>query len=158
MTSNVGARLITEKKTIGFDAKDENSSMDYETIKKDVLNETRMAFKPEFLNRIDELIVFHKLSLNDLKQITDKMLEKVIERIKKQGLELEITEAAREIIIEKGIDYKYGARPLRRTIQSLVEDKVAETILEGELKEEKKIVLDGEDKEIFVSNWLKTKH
>lgn len=150
MTSNIGARLITEKKTIGFDNKDSDFEKDYESIKKDVLNETKMAFKPEFLNRIDELIVFHKLSLNDLKQITDRMLEKVIQRMKKQNIELEVTEMAREIILENGIDYKYGARPLRRTIQSLVEDQVAEKILESDFKEEQKIVLDEEDGKIVV--------
>ena len=151
MTSNVGARLITEKKTIGFDNnKEENFEKDYESIKKDVLNETKMAFKPEFLNRIDEVIVFHKLALSDLKQITDIMLQRVIERLRNQDIELEVTNAAREIIIQNGIDYKYGARPLRRTIQSLVEDKVAERILEGHFERGRKIVLDGEDEMIFV--------
>ncbi len=150
MTSNIGARLITEKKTIGFEANDENLERDYETIKRDVLNETKMAFKPEFLNRIDELIVFHKLTLNDLKQITDKMLEKVIQRMKKQEIELEVTDDARQVIIEKGIDYKYGARPLRRTIQNLVEDKVAEKILEGDFGKTRKIILDSENGEIGV--------
>ena len=145
MTSNIGARLITEKKTIGFDAKDENLNNNYETIKKDVLNETKIAFKPEFLNRIDELIVFHKLTKNDLKQITDIMLEKVKKRMKKQDIDLEIMESAKEIIIQNGTDYKYGARPLRRTIQSLVEDKVAERILEGDLKNGRKIVLHGKE-------------
>ncbi len=150
MTSNIGARLITEKKTIGFDAKDENLNNNYETIKKDVLNETKIAFKPEFLNRIDELIVFHKLTKNDLKQITDIMLEKVKKRMKKQDIDLEIMESAKEIIIQNGTDYKYGARPLRRTIQSLVEDKVAERILEGDLKNGRKIVLHGKEGKIFV--------
>lgn len=150
MTSNIGARLITEKKTIGFDAKEEDLEDNYERIKKDVLNETKMTFKPEFLNRIDDIIVFHKLSLNDLKQVTDIMLQKVIERMKKQDIELEITKQAREIITQNGTDYKYGARPLRRTIQSLVEDKIAERILEGNLGDKRKIILDGEEKEIVV--------
>jgi len=104
---------------------------DYQFIKNEVLAETRKIFKPEFLNRIDELIVFHKLTDENLREITDILLEKVIERIKKQGIEVEITENAKKIIIENGSDYKYGARPLRRTIQNLVEDKVAEKILEG---------------------------
>lgn len=148
MTSNVGARLIVEKKTIGFEAKEERLKNDDKTIKKEVIAETRKIFKPEFLNRIDELIVFHKLRLTDLKQITDLMLEKVIQRMKKQGIELEITESAREIVLQHGTDYQYGARPLRRTIQSLVEDAVAEKILEG--GKEQKIVLDGEEGEIRV--------
>lgn len=123
---------------------------DYQFIKNEVLAETRKIFKPEFLNRIDELIVFHKLTDENLREITDILLEKVIERIKKQGIEVEITENAKKIIIENGSDYKYGARPLRRTIQNLVEDKVAEKILEGNFEQDKKIILDGEKEEIFV--------
>lgn len=150
MTSNVGARLITEKKSIGFENKQEDKEKDYQLIKSEVLAETRKVFKPEFLNRIDELIVFHKLTDENLREITDILLEKVIERIKKQGIEVEITENAKKIIIENGSDYKYGARPLRRTIQNLVEDKVAEKILEGNFEQDKKIILDGEKEEIFV--------
>ena len=150
MTSNVGARLITEKKSIGFENKQEDEEKNYQLIKSEVLAETRKVFKPEFLNRIDELIVFHKLTDENLREITDILLEKVIERIKKQGIEVEITENAKKIIIENGSDYKYGARPLRRTIQNLVEDKVAEKILEGNFEQDKKIILDGEKEEIFV--------
>lgn len=150
MTSNVGARLITEKKSIGFENKQEEGERDYQLVKNEVLGETRKVFKPEFLNRIDELIVFHKLTDENLRKITDILLEKVIERIKKQGIEVEITENAKKIIIENGSDYKYGARPLRRTIQNLVEDKVAERILEGNFEQDKKIILDGEKEEIFV--------
>ncbi len=150
MTSNVGARLITEKKSIGFENKQEEGERDYQLVKNEVLGETRKVFKPEFLNRIDELIVFHKLTDENLREITDILLEKVIERIKKQGIEVEITENAKKIIIENGSDYKYGARPLRRTIQNLVEDKVAERILEGNFEQDKKIILDGEKEEIFV--------
>lgn len=150
MTSNVGARLITEKKSIGFENKQEEGERDYQLVKNEVLGETRKVFKPEFLNRIDELIVFHKLTDENLREITDILLEKVIERIKKQGIEVKITENAKKIIIENGSDYKYGARPLRRTIQNLVEDKVAEKILEGNFEQDKKIILDGEKEEIFV--------
>ena len=139
MTSNVGARLITEKNTIGFDNK---SEFDYQTIKNNVLTETKKFFKPEFLNRIDEVIVFHKLRQEDLKQITDIMLNKVIDRIKNQNIDLVITENVRDMITSKGTDYKYGARPLRRTIQNLVEDKITDKILSGELGEDNKIVLD----------------
>ncbi len=150
MTSNIGARLITEKKMIGFDAQEENFERDYEVIKKDVLNETRKVFKPEFLNRIDELIVFHKLTLKNLEEIADRMLEKVIQRMKKQEIELTITEQARNLIIKKGTDYQYGARPLRRTIQNLVEDTVAEKILAGDGNVEKEILLDAEEEKILV--------
>ncbi len=96
MTSNVGARLITEKKSIGFENKQEEGERDYQLVKNEVLGETRKVFKPEFLNRIDELIVFHKLTDENLREITDILLEKVIERIKKQGIEVEITENAKK--------------------------------------------------------------
>ncbi len=150
MTSNIGARWITEKKTIGFEAKGEKFDHDYENIKKEVIGETRRIFKPEFLNRIDELIVFHKLRQMDLEKITDFMLEKVIQRMKKQNIELEITPKARQMITQKGTDDRYGARPLRRTIQNLVEDKIAEKILEGESKQEGKMILEEEDGNIIV--------
>ncbi len=150
MTSNIGARLITEKKTIGFENKEENAQRDYEEIKKDVMNETKRAFKPEFLNRVDELIVFHKLNQQDLNQITDILLAKVMERMKKQGIILNVTNQARELIVKNGTDDKYGARPLRRMIQNMVEDPVAEKILEGNLDE--KIVVDSEDEKIIVKS------
>ena len=150
MTSNIGARLITEKKTIGFENKEENAKRDYEEIKKDVMNETKRAFKPEFLNRVDELIVFHKLNQQDLNQITDILLAKVMERMKKQGIILNVTNQARELIVKNGTDDKYGARPLRRMIQNMVEDPVAEKILEGNLGE--KIVVDSEDEKIIVKS------
>lgn len=145
MTSNVGARLITEKNTIGFDNKRE---IDYQTIKNNVMSETKRIFKPEFLNRIDEVIVFHKLNEENLKQITNIMLNKVIERIKKQNIDIEITNDVRELITKIGTDYRYGARPLRRTIQNLVEDKIADKILTGDLGENKKIVLDVFEDEV----------
>ena len=148
MTSNVGARLITEKKTIGFENQEENAQRDYDRIKKDVLQETKMVFKPEFLNRIDELIVFHKLTLNELEKIADKMLQKIGKRMREQGIELEITQGAKKLIVENGRDDKYGARPLRRTIQNMVEDRIAEKILEVNVKG--KILLDSENGKVVL--------
>ena len=148
MTSNIGARLITDKKNIGFENVENNSDRDYQTIKNDVLNEAKRNFKPEFLNRIDELIVFHKLTDEDLKKITDIMLKKVINRVQNQGLEIEITDEVKEVIIQNVNDYKYGARPLRRIIQKLVEDKIAETMLSGNVKD--KIILKMENGEVVV--------
>ena len=150
MTSNVGARLITEKKSIGFENYKNMPDQDYQNIKNDVLNETKRVFKPEFLNRIDELIVFHKLSEEDIQKITDIMLEKVIERMKKQNIEIEITDSAKKVIIKEGTDYKDGARPLRRSIQNLIEDKLAEEILKNGIYREKRIVLDEVDGKIEV--------
>ena len=147
MTSNIGARQITEKNIIGFDNR---SDFDYNTIKSNVLAETKKIFKPEFLNRIDEIIVFHKLNQEDINKITDIMLNKVIERIKKQNIELEITDKVRKMIAQIGTDNKYGARPLRRTIQNLVEDKIADKILLEDLNGNGKIVLDVFEGEVVV--------
>ena len=149
MTSNVGARLITDKKTLGFTSKtDENkeSIKEYEETKKDVMQELKREFRPEFINRIDEIIVFHKLTKDELRQIVDIMLKQVIKRMEKQNIKIEIEENVKDKIIEKGIDINYGARPLKRTIQSEIEDKIAEAILDGKIKQNKKakIVLDEE--------------
>lgn len=144
MTSNVGARLITDKNIIGFENK--NSGIrDYESIKSDVLKECKRVFKPELLNRIDEIIVFHQLGDNDLKQILEIMINKLKLRLKDKKIELELTESAKKYIIKVGSDYKYGARPLRRTVQNLVEDKLAEKILEYDNFENKKVIIDEKD-------------
>ena len=138
MTSNVGARLITEQKTLGFtNQKDENNSdggKEYEQNKKDVMIELKREFRPEFINRIDEIIVFHKLTDVEIKQIIDIMLKQVTDRIKEQGIGITIDNTVKELIAKTGIDKAYGARPLRRTIQSVLEDRLAENILDGNLK------------------------
>ena len=141
MTSNVGARLITDKKTLGFTSKrDENKedTKEYEETKKDVMQELKRQFRPEFINRIDEIIVFHKLTKEEMKQIVDIMLKQVIKRMEEQNIKIEIEESVKDKIIEKGIDINYGARPLKRTIQNEVEDKIAEAILDGNIKPNKK--------------------
>ena len=144
MTSNVGARLITDKKTLGFTSKQEENSeekKEYEAIKKDVMAELKRQFRPEFINRIDEIIVFHKLQKEEMKQIVDIMLKQVQKRMEKQNIQIEIDEKVKDLIIEKGTDTNYGARPLKRTIQNLVEDKIAEAILDGKVKPNKKAQL-----------------
>ena len=133
MTSNVGARLITDKKSLGF-VNENNTSKEHETIRKEIMGELKHTFRPEFINRIDEIIVFHKLEEKELAQIADIMLKQVIERIKEQNINIEIDETAKALVIKKGTDAVYGARPLRRAIQSNIEDKLAEEILEGNLK------------------------
>jgi len=135
MTSNVGAKLITEKKTLGFTSTlEDDSKKEYENIKKDVMGELKRSFKPEFINRIDEIIVFHKLNSEEISQITDIMIKKTIERLEEQNIKLKINQTAKELIIKKGTDEAYGARPLRRAIQTILEDKLAEEILDGNLK------------------------
>ena len=135
MTSNIGARLITDKKSLGFSKdNDENQGQkEYENTKKDVMTELRRTFRPEFVNRIDEIIVFHKLTEEELNKIVEIMLEQIKKRIAEKNIKLEIDKKAKDLVIKKGTDTKYGARPLRRAIQTLIEDKLAEEILEGNL-------------------------
>lgn len=150
MTSNLGARLITGggSKSLGFAALDDDNAeaeRDYAKIKEDVMGELKKAFKPEFLNRIDEIIVFHKLTRDNIKEIAGKMLGGIKERLAGNGITTEITEAAVEKIAENGFDDSYGARPLRRAIQSEIEDMVAEHMLEGKIKEGQTVVIDYKD-------------
>ena len=153
MTSNIGARLITDKTTLGFSAGDKNeeSQKEYETIKKDVMGELKKQFRPEFINRIDEIIVFHKLNNEDIKQIIDIMLNQVKKRMKAKDIELEIDDSVKELIAKKGVDTNYGARPLKRAIQNILEDKIAEEILDGNIKPNKKAVIKAEDDKIVVN-------
>ena len=108
MTSNIGARLITDKKTLGFEQnkKEEANKKEYENVKKEVLSELKREFKPEFINRIDEIIVFHKLENNEIKQIIDIMLEQVKKRLEEQNIKIEIDDSVKELIAKKGIDSK----------------------------------------------------
>ena len=157
MTSNLGARHITERKALGFssnsvlqteDNKEKlkkqqilETQKEYEEIKKEVIKELKHELRPEFINRIDEIIVFHKLNCEDIKNITQIMLEQVKERLKTQKYIVEIDDSVVNTILEKGFDSNFGARPLRRTIQSLVEDRISEEILAGNLKKNQKWVL-----------------
>lgn len=142
MTSNLGARLITDKKHLGFtntiDSKAEDVQKEYEETKKEVMAELKKELRPEFINRIDEIIVFHKLNDNEIGQIIDIMLKEVVNRLKEQKYDIELEPEVKELIAKEGIDKNFGARPLRRTIQNLVEDRLAEEILDGKLDKGKK--------------------
>lgn len=145
MTSNLGARLITENKSLGFSAGDASSDRSYETIKSDVMGEIKRAFRPEFINRIDDIIVFHQLTKDDINKIASKMLETLAERLKANNITVKFTEGAVEKIGDAGFDPVYGARPLRRAIQSEIEDLIAEKILDGTVKPEQEIKVDKSD-------------
>ncbi len=140
MTSNLGARLITDKKYLGFnhstDSK-EDIQKEYETTKKEVMAELKKELRPEFINRIDEIIVFHKLNDDEINKIIEIMLKEVVERLNEQKYKIELQPEVKELIAKEGIDKNFGARPLRRTIQNLVEDTLAEAILDGKLKKNK---------------------
>ena len=152
MTSNIGARLITDKTTLGFSAVDkkDETQKEYESIKKDVMGELKKQFRPEFINRIDEIIVFHKLNNEDIKQIIDIMINQVTKRMQEKGYNLEIEDSVKELIAKKGIDTNYGARPLKRAIQNILEDRVAEEILDGNIKQNKKAIIKAEDDKIVI--------
>ncbi|MDE6627229.1 MAG: ATP-dependent Clp protease ATP-binding subunit [Lachnospiraceae bacterium] len=133
MTSNVGAARIMEPKKLGFSS-DTSDEKDHEFMKNSVMEEVKHLFKPEFLNRIDDTIVFHALTKEEVKDIADLLLRDFAVRVKKQmGIELKYGEAVKNYIFDKGYDKKYGARPLRRAIQNEIEDKMAEDILAGNI-------------------------
>ena len=150
MTSNIGARLITDKKSLGFSENKENDNKEYENTKKEVMAELKKEFRPEFLNRIDETIVFHKLTDTEIDKIIDLMLKEVERRMKEQGIELKIEKSVKKLVAEKGIDKSYGARPLRRTIQNIVEDSLAEYILDGKIKAGEEVKIAAKDGKIIV--------
>ena len=153
MTSNIGARLITDKKSFGF-VQGENISKEkeYETIKKEVIQELKKSFRPEFVNRIDEIIVFHKLTEKELEKIADIMIKELAVRMKDQKISIKVSKEAKEYIIKNGTDVIYGARPLRRAIQNMLEDTLAEAILDGKIKEGDKVEIVLKDGKIAIDN------
>ena len=131
MTSNVGAKLITDSKKLGFgNGSEEDKDLVYENTKKDIMQELKKEFRPEFINRIDEIIVFRKLEEDDLKQIVDLMLDKLKVRLEEQGIIICIDESVKSYIVKQDNDKNYGARPLRRLVQSIVEDNITDAILD----------------------------
>ena len=149
MTSNIGAKNITEQKKFGFAPEEDTFSKTQETIRNDVMSELKRSFRPEFLNRIDDIIVFKQLNKEDIKQIAVKMTESVIKRLSDMGISLTVDDTAVEILADKGFDVLYGARPLRRAIQSMLEDKIAEKMLEGVFTNGSTVVASAEDGSII---------
>ena len=146
MTSNVGARMITEKqKALGFKTDEEEKEQDSKDIKELVMGELRNVFRPEFLNRVDDIIVFNKLTQNEIKQIASKMLDTLAKRLEKLDVRITFTDEAVTAIADKGFDENYGARPLRRAIQSEIEDALSEKMLEGSIKENSEVVCSYSD-------------
>jgi ATP-dependent Clp protease ATP-binding subunit ClpC len=130
MTTNAGAEAIKNESAFGFQKPDDDSG--YDSMKKRVNERIEKFFRPEFLNRVDDVIVFHHLTVEDLKQVIDIELAKVRERLGERGLKLELTDAAKQFLIRKGSDTDFGARPLRRAIENYIEDPVSEELLKGE--------------------------
>ena len=150
MTSNAGARNIVETKSIGF-VNSIDAKKDYEKTKENVMSELKKIFRPEFLNRLDEIIVFKKLSEESVEKITRLMIDEVIERLKSKNIKAEYTDELVKYISKVGFDETYGARPLRRAIQSNIEDKLAETMLDGKIKDNDKVKIDYKNDEIVIN-------
>ena len=151
MTSNAGAQSIIEPKKLGFGAK-EDEKQDHERMKASVMEEVKRIFKPEFLNRIDETIVFRALNKDDMKKIIGIMVRDLQKRCKEQlQIDLVVREAAKESIVEKAYDRKYGARPLRRKLQDEVEDRLADALIRGETHAKDRVIVTTKNKEIIVS-------
>jgi ATP-dependent Clp protease ATP-binding subunit ClpC len=147
MTSNIGAAAISKNQTLGFSIGDE-SGLSYEDMKERVMGELKKIFRPELLNRIDEVIVFHKLAKEEIIQIVDLLMKRVREQMSVHEVAIELTESAKELLVEKGYDPAMGARPLRRAIQRHIEDPLADFVLMSELEPGSTILVDrkeGED-------------
>jgi ATP-dependent Clp protease ATP-binding subunit ClpC len=132
MTSNVGADLLKKQTVMGFGAPSEGH--DYDSMRDKILDETKRVFKPEFLNRLDEIIVFHSLGKPELLRIVDLEVDKVLRRIKAKEVHIELQQSAKEFLIDKGYDPQYGARPMRRAVERFLEDPLAEELLRGNVK------------------------
>ncbi len=145
MTSNVGATEIQKKATLGFSGG--GSEIEYENMCDRYMDALKEKFRPEFLNRIDDIIVFHKLEKDDTAKIAEILLSSLRKRLSLMEISLEITSTAMDLITEKGYDSNYGARPLKRVIQKNIEDKLSEEILRGKVKENSKVIIDAKDEE-----------
>ncbi|MCB1126297.1 MAG: ATP-dependent Clp protease ATP-binding subunit, partial [Verrucomicrobiae bacterium] len=146
MTSNVGSESLRRQTTIGFTPPTDTAN--YEAMKGKILEEAKKVFRPEFLNRLDDVIVFHSLAKPDLIKILDLEITKVLERLKHRNLQLELDEKARDFLVEKGYDPAYGARPMRRAVERNLEDPLAEEIIRGDLRENEPIIVTVEDNKL----------
>jgi len=140
MTSNLGTSLIGKRVSPGFLQESDEAS--YEKMKDRVIEELKRAFRPEFLNRIDETVVFHSLSAAHIKEIIRLMISRINKQLSEKGIALMLTESAEQALVEKGYDPTYGARQLRRTIQKHIEDPLAEAIVRGQISESARIEVD----------------
>jgi ATP-dependent Clp protease ATP-binding subunit ClpC len=146
MTSNIGAQDIARNTPLGFSVTDE-AGVPYEEMKSRIMGELKKVFRPEFLNRIDEVIVFHKLTKEEIKEIIDLMVSRVRTQVAEHELQLDLTESAKELLVDKGWDPTMGARPLRRAIQRYIEDPLADEVLKaGEMTPGSTVSVDRDDK------------
>ena len=143
MTSNVGAGNVNKMTRLGFSASEDSD--EYEKMKDNITEELKTQFKPEFLNRVDDIIIFHKLTREDAAKICDLFLATLAERLKGRGIEVNVSNAAKDKLIEEGYDEVYGARPLKRVIQRRIEDALSEEILMNRVSNGQKVNIDVKD-------------
>jgi ATP-dependent Clp protease ATP-binding subunit ClpC len=158
MTSNIGAELIKRETNIGFTThvdNIENQQAAYEKMKEKIVNEMKKKFRPEFLNRLDATVVFHSLTKEHIRKIVDLMLSQVVNSLKEKEIALEVTDSAKDFLGEKGYDSSFGARPLRRTIQNMVENPLSEALLHGEFLPGDTVVVDIDDEKIVIRPLVK---
>jgi ATP-dependent Clp protease ATP-binding subunit ClpC len=154
MTSNIGAELIRKGTNIGFTShadEDKVQQQSYEQMKEKLLAEVKKTFRPEFLNRVDGMVVFHTLNKEHIRSIVDLMLQVTIEQLAEKDVKLEVTEAAKDLLGEKGFDEVFGARPLRRTIQDMISDRLSEDLLRSKFRGGDTVIVDAVDGEIVVN-------
>lgn len=151
MTSNVGAGKVNEMRRLGFSggAESDADMAEYDRMKEKITEELKTQFKPEFLNRVDEIIIFHRLTREDASKVCDLFLSVLCERLKKREIELSVTEAAKQLLLDEGYDTVYGARPLRRVIQRRMEDALSEEILANKVLPGQKVMADAKDGKIL---------
>jgi ATP-dependent Clp protease ATP-binding subunit ClpC len=152
MTSNIGAAEIARNTPLGFAVSDDETGITYEDMKNRIMGELKKVFRPEFLNRIDDVIVFHKLQKDEIKQIIELLLLRIRKSMADRELQLDLSDAAKDLLVEKGWDPSMGARPLRRAIQRFIEDPLADFVLRAEVPAGSTVVVDpapeGEDPEV----------
>jgi ATP-dependent Clp protease ATP-binding subunit ClpC len=155
MTSNIGSELIRKESSIGFISRSDEAKvaqMSYDKMKEKVLEEMKKTFRPEFLNRIDGVVVFHALSQDHIRQIVELMLSQIESQLKEKDIKLETTDVAKDFLGEKGYDPNFGARPLRRVIEHMVEDPLSEALLEGRFQSGETIQIDCQNGEIVLNS------
>jgi ATP-dependent Clp protease ATP-binding subunit ClpC len=142
MTSNIGAQEIARNTPMGFAVSDDETGISYDDMKNRIMGELKKVFRPEFLNRIDDVIVFHKLQKSEIKQIIDLLLLRIRKSMAERELQLDLTEEAKDMLVDKGWDPAMGARPLRRAIQRYIEDPLADFVLRAQLPPGATVVVD----------------
>src|SRR5215210_7761318 len=142
MTSNIGAQEIARNTPLGFAVTEDETGITYDDMKARIMGELKKVFRPEFLNRIDDVLVFHKLQREEIKTIVELLLRRIRESLAERELQLELTEDAKDLLVEKGWDPAMGARPLRRAIQRYIEDPLADFVLRSELPSGSTVLVD----------------